>query len=82
MTCAPLPSMPGVLPEMPTNPRFSSQATGTLTRVLFADGSWEDSRQPFQGVMWQVTDFGSGAAARTSGPACCCATWRGLRGRP
>ena len=28
-------------------------------RVLFqhSDGSWEDSRQPFQGVMWQVIDL-------------------------
>lgn len=28
-------------------------------RVLFqhTDGSWEDSRQPFQGVMWQVIDL-------------------------
>jgi uncharacterized protein (DUF433 family) len=28
-------------------------------RVMFqhADGSWEDSRQPFQGVMWQVIDL-------------------------
>ncbi len=28
-------------------------------RVVFqhADGSWEDSRRPFQGVMWQVIDL-------------------------
>ena len=28
-------------------------------RVMFqhTDGSWEDSRQPFQGVMWQVIDL-------------------------
>ena len=28
-------------------------------RVMFqhSDGSWEDSRQPFQGVMWQVIDL-------------------------